>query len=565
MELNKIDSQTEISNVQPNLQKLFLAKTLDEACEHFNNFIKQRFPNVSMCLVLTHDPVTNTLNCKDFLNLPVHEDLPSGKAMTTRRVQLCVNAPLDEKLQKWRGFFKEQNICSILSYPILSSGDSKEEMPLGALVIYFSTPLEKIPEDWPLLNLFLPMLAAIIEKNKFKEKIEEALQQLQTSQERLKLALKSQKMGVWDWHIQSNKLIWDEAMFELYGLDPKEATGTFEDWKKCVHPDDLEQATTIIKDVFANLKQFDHQFRVVKNGEIRFVAANAHLIRDEKGNPFRMTGLNWDVTEKVHIQQKISQRQAALVAHAKMATLGEMSSAIAHEINNPLMIILNTAERLRLKLYKMENIEEAKVEVSNETSRIEKTVERIAKIIRGLKAFSRNANHDPKISCEIHQVINESLDLCRQKLKQDNIQLRLNLPLKPLYFLGRPSQISQVLLNLINNSIDAIKNSTSPWIELQLAQNQDQICLKLIDSGLGISHDVADKMMEPFFTTKEIGKGTGLGLSIAKGLIEDHEGQFYLDRMCPNTCFVINLPIDKTPIVSAHIENIDLNEEAPPL
>ncbi len=561
MELNNIYSQEETARIQPNIQKLFLAKNLDEACEHFNNFIKQRFPNVSMCLVLTHNPITNTLNCRDFLNLPVDQNLPSGKAFKSKMPQLCINAPADDNLKAWSSFLKEQNIYSILTYPILSSNDTSTDDPLGILIIYFSSPMTKIPEDWPLLNMFLPMLAAIIEKNQFKEKIEETLAQLRDSEERLKLALKSQKMGVWDWHIQSNKLIWDDAMFELYGVDPKTAKGDFDDWTKCVHPDDLEQITEVLKNVFVNHIQFDHQFRIIKNSEIRYIAANAHLIRDEQGNPLRMTGLNWDITDKVLSQKKTSQRQASLVAHAKMATLGEMSSAIAHEINNPLMIILNTAERLRQKINKTENVQDAKTEVSNETLRIEKTVERIAKIIRGLKAFSRNAGHDPKISCEIHQVINESLDLCRQKLKQDNIQLRLNLPLKPLFFLGRPSQISQVLLNLINNSIDAIKSTDSPWIELQLSHDQEMISLKLIDSGPGITNDVAEKMMEPFFTTKEISKGTGLGLSIAKGLMEDHNGQISLDRMNPNTCFVINLPIEINPGLEPQIANLDFSGE----
>lgn len=135
------------------------------------------------------------------------------------------------------------------------------------------------------------------------------------------------------------------------------------------------------------------------------------------------------------------------------------------------------------------------------------------KELRKLFAASKRSHamlNDPKISCEIHQVINESLDLCRQKLKQDNIQLRLNLPLKPLFFLGRPSQISQVLLNLINNSIDAIKSTDSPWIELQLSHDQEMISLKLIDSGPGITNDVAEKMMEPFFTTKKSAKARAL-------------------------------------------------------
>ena len=103
-------------------------------------------------------------------------------------------------------------------------------------------------------------------------------------------------------------------------------------------------------------------------------------------------------------------------------------------------------------------------------------------------------------------------------------------------------QISQVLLNLFNNSFDAIENSDTKWIKHEVVYLENFARLEISDSGSGIQKALADKIMQPFFTTKPIGKGTGLGLSISRSIIEEHGGKFFLDETCPNTKFIIELP-----------------------
>jgi C4-dicarboxylate-specific signal transduction histidine kinase len=168
--------------------------------------------------------------------------------------------------------------------------------------------------------------------------------------------------------------------------------------------------------------------------------------------------------------------------------------------------------------------------------------ERSAKIINGLRVFSRDATEDPLEKIELTNVIEETLILCRSKISNRGIQLEIDTK-GPYYCQGRSVQISQVLLNLINNSADAIEGSPNPWIKVQIEEIRNYWQISVIDSGLGIHPKILDKMMTPFFTTKPPGKGTGLGLSICSGILKQHGGNFWYDTKSPNTCFKMTLPI----------------------
>ena len=108
---------------------------------------------------------------------------------------------------------------------------------------------------------------------------------------------------------------------------------------------------------------------------------------------------------------------------------------------------------------------------------------------------------------------------------------------------GRATQLGQVLLNLLNNAFDAVVGLDERWIRINYFLENKHLKIEVIDSGFGIPKEISEKMLQPFFTTKEVGKGTGLGLSISKGIIEDHCGRFYYQEKDQHTCFGIELPI----------------------
>ena len=230
-----------------------------------------------------------------------------------------------------------------------------------------------------------------------------------------------------------------------------------------------------------------------------------------------------------------------LIQSSKMASLGEMASGMAHEINNPLTIILGKISVIRVMLDDMEIHQPQLVE---EIQKIKTTTERIGKIVKGLKTFSRSSDNDPFEIVALDKIIAETLDLCAERFKVSGIEINID-KIPEIFVICRPGQISQVLLNLFNNTFDAVDSLKEKWIHLSFKVKNQTILIFVTDSGKGIPSIVADKIMDPFYTTKDVKKGTGLGLSIAKGIIESHGGQFWFDKDYPNTRFVIELRIEK--------------------
>ncbi len=231
--------------------------------------------------------------------------------------------------------------------------------------------------------------------------------------------------------------------------------------------------------------------------------------------------------------------QSLLAENAKMAALGHMAGGMAHEINNPLAAI---KLRTELTLRKLDQGSATVETVKEDLKKIGETTARIAAIISGLLHFSRNAEHDQMTVTDISKVIQETLALCREKFNSSGIDLRVSEPEK-IHINCRGTQISQVILNILNNSYDAIQNLTVRWVEIIIEEGNGRVLLKFTDSGTGIHPEARARIMEPFFTTKEIGQGTGLGLSISRGIIEAHGGTLQLNPKSANTQFVINLPL----------------------
>ncbi len=235
----------------------------------------------------------------------------------------------------------------------------------------------------------------------------------------------------------------------------------------------------------------------------------------------------------------IEKQQMKLIQSSKMSSLGEMASGIAHEINNPLTVINS-------KLLILEkNLNATPLDVNKireHIKQIERTTLRIAKIVKGLSAFSRNTEDDPMEPAILTQILEDTLELCRERFINQNMAIKINIQ-KPVSVLCRPHQLSQVLMNLFSNAYDAIVNQEDKWIAVDVFSEANFVKIRITDSGPGIPEEITEKMMEPFFTTKEVGKGTGLGLSISKGIIEEHGGHFSYDKTSGHTSFVIELPI----------------------
>lgn len=236
---------------------------------------------------------------------------------------------------------------------------------------------------------------------------------------------------------------------------------------------------------------------------------------------------------------ELEKSKLQLVQSSKMASLGEMAGSMAHEINNPLTIILGKLNTITMTLRDM-NVKSEPVD--DEISKIKKNVDRIDRIVKGLKNYSRSSFHDPFELSHLKEIIMETLDLCLETLKAENINVIVK-DIPSVFLHCRQGQISQVLINLLNNSRDAIAQQPDKWIEIDFDIDKKSVRIFVTDSGPGIPKEVIANIMTPFFTTKMRNKGTGLGLSISKDIVEIHNGKIWIDENYPHTRFVIELPL----------------------
>ena len=231
--------------------------------------------------------------------------------------------------------------------------------------------------------------------------------------------------------------------------------------------------------------------------------------------------------------------QEQLVSSAKMVALGRMAAGIAHEVNNPLQVIVSHAERLRVAA---RSAGEASPKVIAAADQIQQVAMRIASINQGLLALSRDAASDPLLEVRVQSVVKLALDFCRAHLESNQVQLRVHPIPTEWTVLGRETQLSEVILNVLNNAYDAVQECKEKWIELEVEATKSSIQIVVTDSGPGVSAKLASKIFDPFFTTKPAGKGTGLGLSISQSIMAVHGGQIAYEPKGSGARFVVRIP-----------------------
>ncbi len=244
--------------------------------------------------------------------------------------------------------------------------------------------------------------------------------------------------------------------------------------------------------------------------------------------------------ERERQNEMIEDQRLQLHTNSRLAALGEMTANLAHEINNPMSVILGRSNYLR-RLSTTGQLTEEKL--NHCIAEIEQTSFRITRIIKGLRAISKDGDNDALESVDVGTLIQEVLSFCTERFRMNGIDLIYELPVTPIRVECRHVQISQALLNLVSNSFDAVVVLTEKWVSVDVLCENNQCKITVTDSGKGIDPKIANEVLRPFFTTKKGLNGTGLGLSIANKIMSSHNGTIELMRDLPNTTFVLTLPL----------------------
>lgn len=365
----------------------------------------------------------------------------------------------------------------------------------------------------------------------------------------LNLCLKTARMGVWEAIVLKNpygttEIKWDEEVCRMHGVQPGQSIVPTDWFRKYVHPDDLVAVTEANKKFFVDNRltgalSFTYRIRW-PSGEVHYIEMHGSIDSStDTDTQVKLYGVAKDITQDVIKQKFIEDQKNRLLSTSRMAVLGEISGGIAHEINNPLTVIQARSFQL-LQMVENGNLDPAKIKSAAES--ISKTGDKIAKIVKSLRAFAHGQENEPVDNINIRELIQETLDFCKVRFYNHGIDIRLGDIPEDLDFECRLIQIEEALLNIFNNAHDAVALMTEKWILIEAFNKDPNVEIHITDSGPGIPDRIADSMMLPFFSTKEIGKGMGLGLCIVSEIIAKHHGVIYLDRTSANTKFVIRLP-----------------------
>jgi len=394
--------------------------------------------------------------------------------------------------------------------------------------------------------------AEIAERNRAEEAVRE-------SEEKYRSILESIEEGYYELDVSGNLTFFNDAFGRIIGYEPGELAGA--NYRKFTNPEVSGKVFSAFNRVYVSQqpsKEFEWQI-IGKDGSKRYLESSVSLIKNAEGLPKGFRGVVRDVTDRnlaekslMQAYEELRHTQAQLVQSAKLASIGELAAGVAHELNQPLMVIRGNAQLLQRQISKG-NLKLDDIMLQLEP--IERNTKRMMNIINHLRTFSRQSKAEYS-RLDVNRVIEDSFLMVGEQLRLRNIEIKKSLDHRLPGIKGEANLLEQVFLNLITNARDAIMDKNQNQKEgsghrdaieiiTQLSENDAQFVEILFkDSGGGIKDEDRGNIFDPFYTTKEVGKGTGLGLSISFGIISEHKGKIEIAETGENgTTFRVKLPV----------------------
>jgi PAS domain S-box-containing protein len=369
-------------------------------------------------------------------------------------------------------------------------------------------------------NLIFVSLIDIDERKKAEEEVKRI-------SERLKLATKSGKIGVWEYDLVTNNVVWDDVMYDIYGIAENERPKTgYNFWEESVHPHDLFNARNILNEAIIGKKEYNTNFRIIlPDSSVRYIKANGTVLKNSLNIPIKIYGTNLDITDRIDYENELL--KAKEEAEAANIAKGQFLANMSHEIRTPMNGILGFLELLKttsLNQIQNEYVKEAKAATSILLNLINDILD-----LSKIEAGKLNVEN---IEFSFKEVIDESINLHKQQASNKGIEINCYIKsCVPKYIISDPSRLKQILNNLISNSV---KFTHSGTISINIDSHKiegtkTRVFFEIIDTGIGIDEINIGKLFTTFnqgdaSTTRKYG-GTGLGLSISKELVGMLGGQ----------------------------------------
>jgi len=348
--------------------------------------------------------------------------------------------------------------------------------------------------------------------------------------------------GSWAWEVAGRRALHlSEEWYRIYGFDQEDGMSAWNKRLERIHPDDRARRQQEIDRATSEKSEYEVEYRILlPTGAIRHVQSVGHPVLDASGNLVQFVGSSTDITERRSAEAALRQMQADLARISRITTMGELTASLAHEVNQPIAAAITDANTcLRWLNRDHPDLEEAR----EASSRMVKDATRAAEIISRTRQLFKKVNPQRE-SVDMHELIREMVGLMSSEAARYSISAWAELAAELPEVMGDRVQLQQVLMNLVLNSIEAMKDTDGPR-ELIIRSRQTeggQLMASISDTGVGLPPQ-ADKIFDAFVTTKP--QGTGMGLRISRSIIESHGGRLWAADNSPRgATFHLTLPTE---------------------
>jgi two-component system cell cycle sensor histidine kinase/response regulator CckA len=369
----------------------------------------------------------------------------------------------------------------------------------------------------------------------------QAVAATRAADERMRFALVSAHVGIWDMDCKTSTVRWSETIEAQYGVPPGTFRGTFQAFIEGIHPDDRASVVEIVGNAMKSGGEFSFHHRTLwPDGTVRRLRGAGRILLDDEGDALLGVGISQDVTEQHTLEEQFLQAQ-------KMEAIGQLAGGVAHDFNNLLTVILGFCELL---LDDADSARPRKADIGE----IQKAGLRAAGLTRQLLAFSRKQIIEPA-RLDLNVVITD-MQVMVERLIGEDVNVLLSLTPALAGIMADRGQIEQIVMNLAVNARDAMSKGGTLTIATDNTELDGpsaathagvrpgpHVSLTISDTGTGMSPEVQARLFEPFFTTKEVGKGTGLGLATVHGIVARSGGHVSVQSVVgTGTVFSVYFP-----------------------
>ncbi|MGA2502126.1 MAG: ATP-binding protein, partial [Tepidisphaeraceae bacterium] len=419
-------------------------------------------------------------------------------------------------------------------------GDRRQALVTGGSIVFFTLTgmAQAVLVLWRLVDLpltesvfFLGIVVAMgYEMSRETLRATQLSIDLRESEVQMTMAAEAAGFGIWIWTIATSRVWGSGRWLRMFGFEPSEpgAEVSYENVFQRIHPDDREAVESAVRHAVETGADYVGEYRVrLPDGDMHWIVARGRTYPDPQGRTARMLGTAVDVTARKQSEQEIARQRSELAHIARVFTMSQLTSSLAHELNQPLGAILRNAEAAELLLQDpspdLGEVRAILADICKDDQRAGNVIDRLRSLLK-----RRSMESEP---LDVGRLADEVRMLVRSDAASRHVRLEMNVPpdLPPVR--GDRVHLQQVLLNLIINAMDAV--SARPDDERRVAvqarlDGDGMVEVIVSDSGNGVPPEKLDRLFEPFFTTKP--QGMGMGLPISRTIVEAHGGRIWVEN-----------------------------------